>query len=90
MGILHYKRVMLQVTGVITDSSGKGRYALSGTWDDKIEGAPINNTIEMGKGKIVYEMGESKVLWQRRYPRYVIVKLYLAINLAVSMNYDVD
>ena len=58
-----------QVTGVVTDSAGKARYVLSGTWDERMEGAPVLNTVETSKGKIVYETGETKVLWQRRYPR---------------------
>ena len=58
----------VQVTGVIQDSAGNVRYVLSGTWDDKIEGAPVLNTIESSKGKVMYETGETKVLWQRRYP----------------------
>jgi len=58
----------IQVTGVIQDSAGHVRYVLSGTWDDKLEGAPVLNTIESSKGKVMYETGETKVLWQRRYP----------------------
>jgi len=58
----------IQVTGVIQDSTGHVRYVLSGTWDDKLEGAPVLNTIESSKGKVMYETGETKVLWQRRYP----------------------
>jgi len=57
-----------QVTGVIQDSAGQVQYVLSGTWDDKLEGAPVLNTIESSKGKVMYETGETKVLWQRRYP----------------------
>jgi len=58
----------IQVTGVIQDSAGHVRYVLSGTWDEKLEGAPVLNTIESSKGKVMYETGETKVLWQRRYP----------------------
>jgi len=59
---------LMQVTGVIQDSAGHVRYVLSGTWDDKLEGAPVLNTIESSKGKVMYETGETRVLWQRRYP----------------------
>ena len=55
------------MTGVITDSNGVAKYVLNGTWDDKMEGAPIVNTTE-SKGKPVFETGPSKVLWQRRMP----------------------
>lgn len=61
---------------MITDSTGKARYVLSGTWDDKLEGARVLNTVETSKGKIIYETGETKVLWQRRYPPYVITYPY--------------
>jgi hypothetical protein len=58
---------LLQVTGVITDAGGKARWVLQGSWDEKIEGAKVLNTIEQ-KGKTVYETGPTKVLWQRQYP----------------------
>ncbi len=56
------------MTGVVTDSSGEARYVMQGTWDDRIEGAKVLNTIETSKGKTVYETGPTKMLWQRRYP----------------------
>lgn len=59
----------IQVTGVITDSHDKAMYVLSGTWDDRLEGARVLNTVKTGKGNVVYETGETKVLWQRRYPQ---------------------
>ena len=58
----------MQVTGIITDSSGVARWVLQGTWDDKIEGAKVINTVETNKGKVVYETGPQRVMWQRRYP----------------------
>lgn len=57
-----------KVTGVITDASGAARWVLQGTWDERVEAAKVIKTVESGKGKIVYETGESKVVWQRRYP----------------------
>lgn len=53
---------------MITDSHDKAMYVLSGNWDDKLEGARVLNTVKTGKGNVVYETGETKVLWQRRYP----------------------
>ena len=68
-GVTHWLVLwQMQVTGVIQDSAGHVRYVLSGTWDGKLEGAPVLNTIESSKGKVMYETGETKVLWQRRYP----------------------
>jgi len=74
-----------KVTGVITDASGAARWVLQGTWDDKLEGAKVLNTIETNKGKTVYETGETKVLWQRRYfPD--LEKAYNYTKLAVELN----
>lgn len=55
------------MTGVITDSKGVAQYVLSGTWDDKIEGAKVIGTDEPTKGKFEYQTDEPIVLWQRRH-----------------------
>jgi len=59
---------MLQVSGVITDATGKARWIVQGTWDDKMEGAKVLKTVESSRGKVIYETGEPIVMWQRRYP----------------------
>ena len=61
----------VQVSGVITDCDGVVRYVVSGSWDSKIEGASVlNGTDEASAvtGKPEYITGETKLLWQRRYP----------------------
>lgn len=55
-----------QVTGVVTDKAGKARHVLQGTWDERIEGAKVLNTVEQ-RGKTVYETGPTKVMWQRQH-----------------------
>jgi hypothetical protein len=60
--------VGVQVTGVIKDASGTVKYVLSGAWDEKMEGSRVLKVSETNKGKVVYETGDSKVLWQRRFP----------------------
>lgn len=75
-----------KVTGVITDSSDVAKYVLSGTWDDKLEGARVLNTVKTGKGNVVYETGETKVLWQRRYPSSELERCYNFTQLAVELN----
>ena len=60
-----------QLTGVITNRDGEAKWVLQGTWDDRIECAKVINTVTNNKGKMVYETGEQKVVWQRRYPPYV-------------------
>ena len=61
----------LQVSGVITDCAGVVRYVLSGTWDSKMEGANVLNGDDANMGKVEYITGQSKILWQRRFPPYV-------------------
>jgi len=75
-----------KVTGVVTDSTGAARWVLQGTWDDKIEGAKVLNTIETGKGKTVYETGATKILWQRRMPRPELEKCYNFTQFALELN----
>jgi len=60
---------------VITDSAGVVRYVLSGTWDSKMEGATVLNGDEANQGgrAVDYVTGQSRVLWQRRFPPYVHV-----------------
>jgi len=58
---------------VITDSAGVVRYVLSGTWDNKMEGAHVINGDEASAGQVLdYITGPSLLLWQRRYPPYVV------------------
>ena len=56
------------MTGVVTDKDGKERWVIEGTWDDKIEGAPVIKTTESTRGKVLYDTGPSTVMWQRDYP----------------------
>ena len=67
----------LQVTGVISDSSGKANWVIQGTWDDKIDGAKVLTTSE-SKGKTVFETGPTTLMWQRKYITYVTVVHRLA------------
>jgi len=71
----------VQVSGVITDSAGVVRYVLSGTWDAKMEGANVLNGDDANLGKVEYITGPSKVLWQRRFPPYVIAASNSVVKL---------
>ena len=64
------KEVPRKVTGVITDAKGQARWVVQGMWDERMEAAKVLQTIEK-KGKVVYETGPTKVLWQRRAITYV-------------------
>jgi len=66
---------------VITDSAGVVRYVLSGTWDSKMEGANVLNGDDANMGKVEYITGQSKVLWQRRFPPYALSLLRLMLFL---------
>jgi len=76
--------ICLQVSGVITDSAGVVRYVLSGTWDSKMEGANVLNGDDANMGKVEYITGQSKVLWQRRFPPYVTACWLLLVALVYS------
>ena len=69
---------------MITDSSGVVRYVLSGTWDGKIEGAHVLNGDDASAGKVDYETGPSKLLWQRRHPPCVLLAYLLHCRLLLS------
>lgn len=75
-----------KVTGVITDSKGEAQYVLSGTWDDKIEGAKVIGTDEPTKGKFEYQTDAPIVLWQRRLRPPELEKCYNFTQLAVELN----
>jgi len=77
----------VQVSGVITDSAGIVRYVLSGTWDSKLEGANVLNGDDANLGKVEYITGQSKLLWQRRYPPYVT---YYLLSLMLLTLYSVN
>jgi len=75
---------------VITDSAGVVRYVLSGTWDSKMEGAHVLNGDDASTGRVDYITGQSKVLWQRRYPPYdtlltylLVVRRFVIVNLTL-------
>jgi len=53
---------------VVTDKDGKERWVIQGTWDEKIEGAPVIKTAESTRGKVLYDTGPSTVMWHRDYP----------------------
>jgi hypothetical protein len=72
---------------VITEASGKARWVVQGTWDERIEGSPVLKAEET-KGKLVYETGDKQLLWQRRYPPYVtdIIGIHNSIYLTLTLN----
>ncbi|ESO10964.1 hypothetical protein HELRODRAFT_109253 [Helobdella robusta] len=80
------REVPRRVSGIITDSNGTAKYLLSGTWDDKIEGARIIGVEEPSKGKVEYKTEQSVVLWTRRFIPPELEKCYNFTQLAVELN----
>ncbi|KAK2184490.1 hypothetical protein NP493_265g03057 [Ridgeia piscesae] len=75
-----------KVTGVVTDKDGKERWVIQGTWDEKIEGAPVIKTAESTRGKVLYDTGPSTVMWHRDYPPPELEKCYCFTQFAVTLN----
>ncbi|XP_050409853.1 oxysterol-binding protein 1 isoform X2 [Patella vulgata] len=79
-----------KVTGVITDSTNKPKWVLTGTWDCQMEGAQILHVEESNKGKPVFETGPHKVLWKCRPLPPGSEKYYNFTQLAVQLNEPED
>lgn len=47
--------------------SGAARWVLRGTWDEHMEAAKVLSTSDSGS-KPVFETGEYKTVWKRKYP----------------------
>ncbi|CAE1277747.1 OSBP [Acanthosepion pharaonis] len=74
-----------KVTGVVTDNSGKAQWVLTGTWDDKMEGAKVIN-VDESKGKPIFETGSHKYVWKRRAPPNGCERMYYFTQLALELN----
>ncbi|XP_012942512.2 oxysterol-binding protein 1, partial [Aplysia californica] len=75
-----------KVTGVVTDVSGSAKWVLTGTWDNKMEGAQIIHVEESNKGKPVFETGPHKTMWKVRPPPPGAERVYFFSQLATEMN----
>lgn len=56
---------------MVTDQAGAARWVLRGTWDEQMEAAKVISTKEHGS-KPVFETGDYKIVWKRRYPPLVL------------------
>lgn len=56
-----------KVKGVIMDRSGQVKWVLNGTWDNKVEIAPVISTSGSAESP-VYKTGNYKAAWVRRMP----------------------
>ena len=62
----------MQVAGVINNADGVSKYIVTGTWDDKIEGARVLEVDEVAKGRMEYKTEPSVTLWKRRFIPWVV------------------
>ncbi|XP_069047555.1 oxysterol-binding protein 1 isoform X3 [Lepisosteus oculatus] len=83
--------VARKVTGVVTDSSGKAHFILSGTWDEKMEFSRVmqssrgENGTE-GKHKTVYQTLRARELWRRHPLPEGAENMYYFSELALTLN----
>ncbi|CAG5123373.1 unnamed protein product [Candidula unifasciata] len=73
-----------KVSGVVKNSQGNAKWVLNGSWDQKMEAAPVIH--DSGKGKSGYETGSHKCLWNVRPLPPGAEKIYFFSQLAIEMN----
>lgn len=56
-----------RVKGVVMNADGQVKWVLNGTWDNKIEIAPVIST-NGTKDSPIYKTGNYKTIWSRRLP----------------------
>ncbi|XP_041088445.1 oxysterol-binding protein 1 isoform X2 [Polyodon spathula] len=83
--------VARKVTGVVTDSSGKAHFILSGTWDEKMDFSRVMQSTRgengaEGRQKTVYQTLRAKDLWRRNPLPENAENMYYFSNLALSLN----
>ncbi|KAB0790728.1 hypothetical protein PPYR_15720 [Photinus pyralis] len=74
-----------RVKGAVMDSLKNVKWIINGTWDDKVEIAPVigsSNTLE----NPVYQTGAVTVAWKRRMPAPDAEKFYSFTTLAAQLN----
>ncbi|XP_055623951.1 oxysterol-binding protein 1 isoform X2 [Toxorhynchites rutilus septentrionalis] len=74
-----------RVKGVVMDSSSQVKWVINGTWDSKIEIAPVTSTSGSVENP-VYKTGNYKTAWNRRLPPSDCEKCYNFTVLACQLN----
>uniref|UniRef100_A0A182ML83 Oxysterol-binding protein n=1 Tax=Anopheles culicifacies TaxID=139723 RepID=A0A182ML83_9DIPT len=74
-----------RVKGVVMDSSNQVKWVINGTWDTKIEIAPVTSTSGSMENP-VYKTGNYKTAWTRRMPPPDSDKYYNFTLLACQLN----
>lgn len=74
-----------RVKGVVMDQNEEVKWIISGTWDDKVEIAPVTGNTGTPENP-VYETGPSTIAWKRRMPPPDSDKYYNFTILAAQLN----
>ncbi|XP_065078582.1 oxysterol-binding protein 1 isoform X2 [Ochlerotatus camptorhynchus] len=74
-----------RVKGVVMDNSNQVKWVINGTWDSKIEIAPVTSTSGSVENP-VYKTGNYKTAWSRRLPPTDCDKYYNFTLLACQLN----
>ncbi|XP_055530806.1 oxysterol-binding protein 1 [Wyeomyia smithii] len=74
-----------RVKGVVMDNASQVKWVISGTWDSKIEIAPVTSTSGSVENP-VYKTGNFKAAWTRRLPPNDCEKIYNFTSLACQLN----
>lgn len=79
------KESQRRVKGVVYNQDGAPKWYINGTWDDKVEIAPIKG-VSGPSDDPVYDTGKSIVAWKRRMPPKDSEKYYNFTLLAAQLN----
>ncbi|CAA9999878.1 unnamed protein product [Nesidiocoris tenuis] len=78
-----------KVKGFVSNDKGEVRWIVNGTWDSKIEIAPVIN-VEGSTENPIYKTGPFRVVWQRVMPPPDSEKFYNFTVLACQLNEKED
>uniref|UniRef100_A0A1Q3F391 Oxysterol-binding protein n=2 Tax=Culex TaxID=53527 RepID=A0A1Q3F391_CULTA len=74
-----------RVKGVVMDNASQVKWVINGTWDSKIEIAPVTSTSGSAENP-VFKTGNYKTAWNRRLPASDCEKYYNFTTLACQLN----
>lgn len=77
--------IQRQVKGVVMDSTGSVKWVITGTWDDKVEIAPVTGNSGSSENP-VYQTGPATIAWKRRMPADDSCNYYNFTLLAAQLN----
>ncbi|KAJ9599602.1 hypothetical protein L9F63_009919, partial [Diploptera punctata] len=78
--------VQRNVKGCVMDSDGNVKWVVNGTWDNKIDIAPVISTERASPDNPVFKTGPYTCAWKRKYPPTESEKYYNFTELACQLN----